>query len=206
MMLNLNNYLIKLREKGENMINFKDIDELLQYMFGKLDTSTLVSVVADKKLTVEIMKELLIYDDVILDLCEIDNFEYDKEYLISLCNNDDPDFCHVCIEQMFNYETKKYRATDGYVLFYEDASSKAQIDVTENEFCDVCGYDWFKLGEDDNEYAKDLEIDYQTDEENDTHGFTVSKTDENSSFVYSFYSSEKLDKNDIIDMIRNIDF
>ena len=188
------------------MLNFKDIDVLLQYMFDKQNDCALASVVADKDLTVEIMKELFTYDDIILDLCEIDNFEYDKEYLISLCNKDDPDFCHVCIEQMYNYETKKYRATDGYVLFYENASSKAQIDVTENEFCDVCGYDWFKLGEDDNDFEEDLEIDYQTDEENNTHGFTVSKTDENSSFVCSFYSSEKLDKDDILDMIRKIDF
>lgn len=187
------------------MLNFKDIDKLLQYMFNKQNDCALVSVVADKELTVEIMKELLTYDDVMLDFCEIDNFEYDKEYLISLCNNDDPDFCHVCIEQMYNYETKKYRATDGYVLFSEDASSKAQIDVTENEFCDVCGYDWFKLGEDD-ESVEDPEVNYQTDEENGMHGFTISKTDENGCFSYSFHTSESIDEHEILEILHTFGF
>lgn len=188
------------------MLSFKDIDELLQYMFSKQNDCSLVSVVADEDLTVEIMKELLIYDDVILDFCEFDSLEYDKEYLISLCNEEDTDFCHVYIDQMYDYDSQKYRGTDGYVLFYEGASSKAQIDVTENEFCDICGYDWFKLGEDDNETDEDPEVNYQTDEENGMHGFTITKTDENSCCSYSFHTSETLDEREILEILHTIGF
>jgi len=186
------------------MLNFKDNNDLLEYIFDKRDNNTIVSVVADKKLTVEIMKELLTYDDVILDFCQIDGFEYDKEYLISLCDEDNTGSYHICIEQMFNYETNKYCGTDGYVLFYEGVNSKAQIDVVNNEFSDISGYDWFKFDEEDNETDDDQDISYLTDEENDTHGFTVSKTDENGCFSYSFYTSEKLDKSEILDLMRSV--
>ncbi len=186
------------------MLSFKDINDLVEYIFDKRYNNTMVSVVADKKMTVEIMKELLTYDDVILDFCQIDGFEYDKEYLISLCDEDNTGFCHICIEQMFNYETNRYYAADGYVLFYEGANSKAQIDVINNEFSDISGCDWFKFAEEDNETEDDLDVNYLANEENDTHGFTVSKTNENGCFSYSFYTSEKLDKSEILDLMRNI--
>ncbi len=186
------------------MLSFKDINDLLEYMFGKQDNNTVVSVVADKKMTVEIMKELLTYDDIVLDFCQIDDFEYDKEYLISLIDENNTGYCHISIEQMFNCEKKKYYAADGYILFHEGVNSKAPIDVVKNEFSDISGYDWFKFAEDDNELEDDLNVSYLTNEENDTHGFTVNKTNGNSCFSCSFYTSGKLDKSEILELMRSI--
>ncbi len=66
------------------MKNFENVEELVAHMFEKLDGDDSVSVVADKDLSVVIMKELLDYDDVILNFANIDTYDYDKEYLVSL--------------------------------------------------------------------------------------------------------------------------
>lgn len=188
------------------MLKFENIDELVCYMFRKLNNSDPVSVVADKDFAVELMKELLSFDNVILDFCGIDDFEYDREYLVSLCDEVDTDYWHVTVEQLYNYNTDEYRTTSGFVLFHEAANSKAQSDMQQNEFNELTGFDWFKFGEDNGENVNNSEIELSTNEENDTHGFTVSKSDENGCFSYSFYTSEKLDKSEILEMIRSIGF
>ncbi len=130
------------------MQNFENIEDLVSHMFENLDGDDPVSVVADKNLAVAVMKELLDYEDVILDLAEVDD-NYDKEYLVSLYDDTDTNYWHVSIEQIYNYEKDNYFSTDGYVLFHEDVNSKALVDMQNNEFIELSGYDWFVIGDDD---------------------------------------------------------
>lgn len=52
----------------------------------------------------------------------------------------------------------------------------------------------------------DTLVEYSDDKDGDTHGFTASRSDENGYYSYSFYTSEKLDKNDIQKMLKDMGF
>jgi hypothetical protein len=54
--------------------------------------------------------------------------------------------------------------------------------------------------------GKDTLVEYSDNKDGDTHGFTASRSDENGYYSYSFYTSEKLDKNDIQKMLKDMGF
>lgn len=133
------------------MLNFENIEDLVSYMFEKLDGDDPVSVVANKDLSISIIQELLEYKNVILKYANVDDYEYDKEYIVTLHDDCDSDSWDVAIEPIYNYEKEMYFGTDGYVLFHEDVNSKVMIDMQNNENVELSGHDWFIIGEDDNE-------------------------------------------------------
>lgn len=135
------------------MLNFNTIEDLVSHMFECTDNEdNLVSVVADKEMSVEIMKELLNYENVILNSCNIDfNEEYDREYIVSLLDDVDSDNWYVNVEKSYIPDNDKYVSTDGYVLFHEDVNSKAMVDMQNNEFMPLGDHDWFVVGEADGE-------------------------------------------------------
>lgn len=140
------------------MLNFKNAEDLVSYMFEKLGVQESVSVVADKDLALSIVKELLDYNSVILKYANVDDYEYDKEYIVTLHDDVDSDSWDVAIEPIYNYEKEMYFGTDGYVLFHEDVNSKAMIDMQNNENIELLGHDWFVI-------VKDVEED-DSDEDN----------------------------------------
>lgn len=140
------------------MQNFENIEDLVAHMFEKLDSDNTVSVVADKDLVVAIMQELLDYENVILSLAEVDT-DYDREYIVSLYDDTDTDYWYVSIEQIYDYEKDKYLGNDGYILFHEDVNSKALVDMKNNEFIKLSGYDWFVIGEEETDDKKETERD-----------------------------------------------
>lgn len=172
------------------MQNFENVEELVARMFEKLDGDEPVSVVADKDLAISIMRELLEYTNIVLKYANINDWDYDKEYLVSLY--DDTDYWYVSIEQIYNYEKEKYLGTVGYVLFHEDVNSKALVDMQNNENIELSGYNWFVIREDD-------ETDDEDETENDIHipivnGKRVS-VDEYNAFVSKF-APDRVQKDD----------
>ena len=133
------------------MLNFDNIEDLVAYMFKNLDNEdNCVSVVANKDLALSIVKELLDYNDVILKYANVDDYEYeyDKEYIVTLHDDVNSDSWDIAIEPIYNYEKEMYLGTDGYVLFHEDVNSKAMIDMQNNENIELSGHDLFVIGED----------------------------------------------------------
>ncbi len=139
------------------MKRFTDIEDLALYMFDKGQEEEMVSVVADENIIIALMKELLEYDNVILDMCDINNIEYDKEYILSLYG-DDENFWHFEIDPAYNYDKEKYFGTDGFVLFYEDVPSTALVDMQNNKDVEMSGYEIFSIDEVD-EFDEDDEVD-----------------------------------------------
>ncbi len=133
------------------MINFENIEDLVAYMFENLDDENdLVSVISNKEITVEIMHELLNYENVILKSCEIDyDTDYGREYIVSLFNDEESDNWYVNVEKGYLEDNNKYLAAGGYVLFHEDVNSKALIDMQNNEFMPLGNHDWFVIGKDE---------------------------------------------------------
>lgn len=135
------------------MLNFENFEDLVSYMFANLDNgNNLVSIIANKHMTTNIMVELLNYKNVFLDSCEIDyEEEYDKEYIVSLFDDVESENWHVNVEKCYLPEMKKYVATEGYVLFHEDVNSKALIDMQNNEYMPLGDHNWFTIGEEESE-------------------------------------------------------
>lgn len=130
------------------MLNFMNMESLASFLLEEADIDKPVSVVASKELVLEAMQELLTYDSVILDVCEVNVFDYDREYLLSLTYKEETGCWHIGVEQIYDYEKKKYFSTDGYVLFHEFVNSKALIDMQSNRYTNM-KHDWFTFGEDD---------------------------------------------------------
>lgn len=201
------------------MKNFNNVEDLTDYMFKKINGEAPVSVVADKELSATIMKELLNYDDVNLVYVDINSWEYDKEYIVTLCRDCDEGYWSMSIEPMYHYDCNEYFATDGYILFHEDVSSKALIDVQNNMYVKVLGYDWFVIGEDEDEYNCDdyniseqyscshsKNVEYSEENDGDWNGFSFTKTDGDSCISFTMHTTEKVDKNDIRSLLKEFGF
>lgn len=135
------------------MLNFENIEDLVSHMFELIDGEEPVSIIANKELSVSIMQELLEYKNVILKYANVDDYDYDKEYIVTLHDDCNSDFWDIAIEPIYSYENKKYLGTDGYVLFHEDVNSKVMIDMQNNENIELSGHDWFVINENTDESA-----------------------------------------------------
>lgn len=143
------------------MKKFYNIKQLTYWMFNKVNDDDnkdkFVTVVVNEDLAVKLLTELLVHDDIKLDFCNIDGFEYDREYYVELSFDEYNDIYNIAVEQAYSYDKGMYFGTDGVVLFHEDVNSKALIDIQSNENVEVTEYDWFTLEEDsDNGKTDDI--------------------------------------------------
>lgn len=150
------------------MLRYDNVEQLVTDMFHTVEVDEdIVSVVADKDLTVEIMQELFTYENIYLEYCDIIVKEdYDREYFCSLSYDYDTEGYYFCIEPAYNSEKGKYLEMNGYVLFHEDVNSKALTDIQNNEMSFLTGHDFFVIGDDDSFESDDNEED-AIDEETD---------------------------------------
>lgn len=197
------------------MQRFEDIKELTEYMFRRVHSDEMVTVVADKELAVSVMKELLDDYNAILDFAEVNEYEYDKEYFVSLSEDSDDDCYHVAIEQAYNYDKNMYFGTGGHVLFHEDVNSKAYIQI-KNHGDTESGCDWFVIGEDEEADCNDCchsdnascscSKDTECSDNENLHGFTITKSDGDSYIDFSIHTTDKMSKDDIRSFLKEIGF
>lgn len=180
------------------MLNFNNIEDLVSHMFEKLDGDESVSVVANKELSVAIIQELLEYKNVILKYANVDDYEYDKEYIVTLHDDCDSDSWDIAIEPIYNYEKEMYFGTDGYVLFHEDVNSKAMLDMQNNENIELSGHDWFTIGEEESEDIAEDDTNKETDLDDDDHEDNLDDSD------YSVTIKVGLDTEEAEEMIRDM--
>ena len=91
---------------------------------------------------------------------------------------------------------------DGVVNYVYDGFKQKDIEKLTSDECPVLV---FGFEEEEIEDENTL-VEYSEDTDGDTHGFTASRSDENGYYSYSFYTSEKLDKNDIQKMLKDMGF
>lgn len=180
------------------MLNFENIEDLVSHMFEKLDGDEPVSIVANKELSVSIIQELLEYKNVILKYANVDDYEYNKEYIVTLHDDCDSDSWDIAIEPIYNYEKEMYFGTDGYVLFHEDVNSKAMLDIQNNENIELSGHDWFTIGEDELEDTEEDDTDEETDLDDDDSEDDLDDSD------YSVTIKVGLDTEETEEMIRDM--
>lgn len=90
---------------------------------------------------------------------------------------------------------------DGVVNYVYDGFKQKDIEKLTSDDCPVLVF-----GFEEYEIEDDILVEYSEDTDGDTHGFTASRSDENGYYSYSFYTSEKLDKNDIQKMLKDMGF
>lgn len=133
------------------MINFENVEDLVDYMFENCEEQT-VSVIANKEIVTDILKELLCYEDTKVDICELDtDEEYDREYAVILYKESDIDKWTFGVEKIYLEDQNKYISTGDYVLFHEDVNSKVLIDAQNNEYMPLGEHEWFTVGEEESD-------------------------------------------------------
>ena len=179
----------------DNKFVFDNVSELVTYMWDKIvDTNEPVTVIADKDTVVNVMNDLLTYDDVVLKDCDI-KIEYNREYFVSLYREDEGDW-GVYVHPAYNDENNRYYGKNGYVLFHEDINSKALVDMQNNDVAKMTGHDWFIIGEDDSFETDDEEENNQEDEE------TIEDSDENSNREYTITVKCNVNHGDVMTLVH----
>ena len=135
------------------------------------------------------------FDEYIISIDNIDGYlevwcepmSHKNRYII-----DESTVCYVlgnCSSEVYNYIESSYVYEVG-IKCIEDLDKK-------EDFC----------SENSDLYVGDNEpkIKYDNDENGNMHGFSVSKSDENSSIFYSYYTTDNLEKDDIHDLLKIFD-
>lgn len=167
------------------------------------DEYNLVDVIAKYEDAKEIIKELLCigYDIKSIELGECDINNYDDEYIVSICENmiwcepakRDGEYIWIESDVVYIFDNcnskivQKIRSHEVY---------EVEINDCEDE-CDNCSY----VNDTD-----DTCVNLSYDKNENTHGFTVSKSDINSYMSYSFYSSDELSHDEIRKMLKDFGF
>lgn len=152
-----------------------------------------VSIIAKYDEAKEIIREFLIvgYDIASVELYKEEFENYYDEYAIGL--NSDGIWC------------EKFKRKNGYfindssvIYIMDNCSSKVIPYCKSNSIYEVSVCDDI---EDDKTF-----VEYSKDNGGDTHGFTVSRNDDNGYHSYSYYTSEPLSQKDVQDMIKTFGF
>lgn len=185
------------------MINFQNVEALVSHMFDCVNAEDPVTVVANKDLAIEIMTELLDYNNVALEFVDIDSFEYDKEYFVTLLyDEDEEDYWRVSVEKAYNYVREAYFGTDGYVLFHEDINSRILVDIQNNENVEMSGHDWFIIGEDDSFETDD---DEENSHEYPENGASSQGSGKDTNAEYTVTVKCNVDPGDVVGLVRDVE-
>lgn len=171
------------------MKNFEDIEELVDTMFkiAYLHEENICTAIVDYDIAKQIIDSVFSNHKFNIGTIDMSQFEYDKEYMCSI-SYDGNEFTFD-IFQGYIYDKDIYLSTDGYVLFEESVPSKCLTDMRNNENTEF-DYDIFTIGECDCCCESDDDYTYIPTDENGTHGFTQSWSDEKGFHSRSFYSSD----------------
>lgn len=136
-----------------------------------------------------------------IDLQDYDIGFYNKEFVLYLTING------INVEKAW-YEKNGhidgvYYIGGGNVSFvHDECNSKLLSKIDSNIILEV----GIAKNDKDEVFKTDSSIHYSTDKDGETHGFSASKSDGNSYIGYSYYTTEKLDKDTIGDLLRSFRF
>lgn len=185
----------------DNKFVFDDAEELVTYMWDKIvDTNEPVTVIADKDTIVNVMNDLLTYEDVVLKDCDI-NIEYNREYFVSLYREDEGGW-GIYVHPAYNDENNRYYGKSGYVLFHEDINSKALVDMQNNDVAKMSGHDWFIIGEDDS-FESDGDEENNQEEPEDEEYSQDSGKDSNAEYTVTVKCN--VDPGDVVGLVRDVE-
>ena len=199
-------------------------------------TDKTVALITDKELVEYAMDKLLNDDCIIVKRVDLELDGEDTEYMISVDDDgymvvqpieyyDDKYFKDIeyafvdmdgCVDQM-TIDNLLDRDVEIVLFGYEDdMSDEFDSDFSDGiciDCCDCVDEDCprkcvvgCKDDEKTDKAKKDEHVEYSKDKDGDLHGFTASKSDGNSYYSYSVYTSDKLSVRDIQSLLQEAGF
>ena len=193
-------------------LKFEYIEEFVDHMIDEIECyeDDFIAVIAKFDDAKEIVKNVMLYEDVNFDLLEIESPElnnYNDEFVLSFWMNDgviefgceklkneDGDYINPCGDVVFLFSdcsSKIIRLCGCAKLYFVDINEECDCDE-ECCTCDCC--------------ENDMSVECSTDDNGDTHGFTASKSDDNGYYSFSYYSTDRLSETDIHSMLKEFGF
>ena len=184
----------------KDVLTFDEIGDIVDVFIDKVYyTDETVALIANKKLIEYAMDKLLNDDCITVKRVDLELDSEDAEYMI-LVNGDG----YMVVQPIEYYDNKYFKAIEYAFVDMDGIICQTTIDnLLERNipivlFGDEDGYEC-ECG-----VCKTKCNEMNIDE--DSHGFSISKSDDNGYTSYSFYSSEKIDKNDIEKILKIIGF
>lgn len=196
-------------------INFEYIEEFVDYVINEVenDEDAFVTVIAKFDEAKEILKNLMLYEDVDFDFLEIEDpimDNYYDEFVIFLWMNDG--VLEIGCEKLKDDEGDYINPSGDIVFMFDNCSSKIIPLCEGSDLYFVNIEDDCDCEEECDEYCHcdchcgDSYIEYSKTDDGELHGFTASKSTDNGYHSYSFYTSDNLSKKDIHDMLKEFGF
>ena len=198
-----------------NKLYFKNIEDLTCEVSDKFDTLDKedlqdIAVVAKYSEARQIIKELLCigYDmnSVTIENPELDGYE--DEYIISLCciDSEKDIWCEPMVRN-----GKYIMDESNYAYVLDNCSNEVYEHLMNNNIYKVVIGDSEKYSScnEDCDFCEKPSCDKGVEllkEDGQTHGFTVSRSNGNTSISYSYYTSDELHSNDISKLLERFGF
>lgn len=199
-----------------------DLADTITSLLGDINNDyPVISVYGKYNVIKELLEDLIMNGISIANEIELQDYDvthYDKEFVLYITLNG------INVEKTYHDGT--YYDNGGDISYvHEDCSSKLlkhiesetvyEFGTTDDEYTrgidccsctdedcpNKCLKNANKSKKTDEKYKK-----YSKDKDEDIHGFTASKSDDNGYMSYSYYTSEKLDNDDINKMLKIFGF
>ena len=182
----------------KDVLTFENIEDIVESFIEKLyNTDKTVALISDKKIVRKAMDTLMSIDYITVKRVDLDID--DAEYMISVDGDG-----NMVVQPIEYYDNKYFMGIEYAFVDMDGIICQATIDnLLERNipivlFGDEDGYEC------ECEVCKTKCNELSIDE--DSHSFSISKADSNGYTSYSFYSSEKIDKNDVEKILKIIGF
>lgn len=183
-------------------LNIEYIEEVIDCIVDEVenDEGTFVAVIAKFDEAKEILKDIIICQDVNFESLQIESpaaAGYEDEFILSFWMNDG--VIEIGCEKLKNEYGEYLNLYGDTVFLFDNCSSKIIplcedselyfVSIEGNESCDCCECGC---------------CDYN--DEDDIYGFTVDSETDNGHSKFTYYSSSPVDKTDVCDILRKFGF
>ena len=184
----------------KDVLTFDEIGDIVDVFIDKVYyTDETVALIANKKLIEYAMDKLLNDDCITVKRVDLELDSEDAEYMVSVDGDG-----YMVVQPIEYYDNKYFIGIEYAFVDMDGCVEQTTIDnLLERNIPIVL------FGHEDG-YECECEVCKTKCNElsigEDSHGFSISKSDDNGYSSYSFYSSEKIDKNDIEKILKIIGF
>lgn len=121
--------------KVDGCLYFADMGDVIDYMADISEKAERVAFVSTYDNVIKIIKGIINELDPVIEILDIDSYEYDREYVVDLSIEDGIIKLSVC--KTYNEDTGRYLASDGIVLIDQDNVRQKYVeDCKNNEHVD----------------------------------------------------------------------
>lgn len=193
-------------------ISFKNVNGFVNFILNRAEDNDelFITVVAKFDDMKNIVKYIMFFSDVNFEKIDMESPEisgYEDEYILTLWLNDD----------VFEIGCEPLKADGRYsnpcgdeVYLFGDCCSRIMQYCKDCDLYIVYANDDFDCGCGDKCscecYEDDAHIEYSKSEDGDIHGFTASKSDDDSYYSFSYYTNDIIDQEGIHDMLKDLGF